>query len=264
MLVRCSVPKRSPVRTMAESAFCAAIVPSTHFGAVATEITIAAGLRRLAEISEQGLPPAAWRFAERDQRVEPLAVDTFLLVTGVAFVDLHAAQANVAHAVERQRVGRQAVAAGAADLLIIAFDVGGEIGVEHEADIRLVDAHAEGDGGNHDNAVLLQEGVLVARAGGLLHAGVIGERLDAVLTQVFGQFVGLAPRGAIDNAALPRMRFDEIPDLLAAGRFRPHRQPQVRPVEAVDEQGRRTAEKLCQNIGASRGIRGGGSSYRLV
>ena len=145
-----------------------------QLGAVAAEIAIAARLRRLAEIAEQSLPPAARRFAQRNQRVETLAIDPFLLVRGLAFVDLHAAQTNVAHAVERQRVGRQPVAAGAADLLIIALDVGGEVGVEHEADIRLVDAHAEGHGGDHDNAVLLQEGVLVARAIGLVHAGVVG------------------------------------------------------------------------------------------
>ena len=135
-----------------------------HLGAVAAEIAIAARLRRLAEIGQQRLPPAARRFAQRDERVEPLAVDAFLLVGGVAFVDLQAAQADVAHAVERQRVGGQPVAAGAADLLVIAFDIGRHVGVEDEADIRLVDAHAERDGRDHDDAVLLQENVLVARA----------------------------------------------------------------------------------------------------
>ena len=152
-----------------------------HFGAVAAEIAIAARLRRLAEISQQRLPAAARRLAQGDERIEPLAVDALLLIGCVALLDLHAAQPDVAHAVERQRIGRQAVAAGAADLLIVALDIGRQVGVEHETDVRFVDAHAECDRRDRDDAVLLQEGILIARAVGLLHAGVIGKRLDSVL-----------------------------------------------------------------------------------
>ena len=217
-----------------------------HLGAVAAEVAIAARLRRLAEIGQKRLPAAARRFAQRDQRVEPLAVDALLRVGGVALVDLQAAQANVAHAVERQRVGRQPVAAGAADFLVVAFDIGRHVGVKYEAHIRLVDAHAERDGRDHDDAVLLQKNILIARARRLLHAGMIGQRLDAALAQEFGELLGFAPRGAIDDAALPAMAFDEIRDLLAAAGFGLHRQPQVGPVEAVHEHRRRTAEKLLQ------------------
>ena len=96
-----------------------------------------------------------------------------------------------------------------------------------------------------------------------LHAGVIGQRLDAALAQKFGQFLGLAPRGAIDDAALPAMALDEIRDLLAAGGFCLHRQPQIGPVEAVHEHRRRAAEKLLQNIGARGGVGGGGERDRL-
>jgi hypothetical protein len=41
----------------------------------------------------------------------------------------------------------QAVASGAADLLVIAFEGAGQSGVDDGADIGFVDAHAEGDGG---------------------------------------------------------------------------------------------------------------------
>ncbi len=100
------------------------------------------------------------------------------------------------------------------------------------------------------------------RVGGL-HAGVIGQRLDAVAAQKFGQFLGLAPRGAIDDAALAAMLFDEIQQSACGRRPWPHRQPQIGPVEAVHENRRLAAEKLCQNIGARRGIGRRGEGDRL-
>jgi hypothetical protein len=130
--------------------------------------------------------------------------------------------------------------------------------MQHKAHVRLVDTHAEGDGRDHDDAVLLQENILVTRTRLGLHAGVIGQRLDAVLPQEIRQLLGLAPRRAIDDAALARMIFDEIRNLLAAADFCLHRQAQVRPIKAVHEHGRRSLEQFCLDIGARGGIRGGG------
>ena len=232
-------------------------------GTIAAEIAIAAWLCGLAEIGQQRLPAAARRFAQRHQRVEALALDPLLLVGGIAVVDLQTAQADVAHPVERQRVGGEPIAAGAADLLVIAFDIGWHIGVQHEAHVRLVDAHAESDSRDHDDTVLLQENILVTRARLRLHAGVIGQRLDAGLAQIFGQFLGLAPRRAIDDAALAGMIFDEIRNLLAAADFGLHRQAQVRPVETVHKHSWRPLEQLRLNIGARGGVRRGGERHRL-
>ena len=69
------------------------------------------------------------------------------------------AQAMSAGAVEGDALGRLAVASGAADLLPIGLDRGRRIGVDHEAHVRLVDAHAEGDGRHHHRLVLGQEPV---------------------------------------------------------------------------------------------------------
>ena len=133
-----------------------------HLGAVTAEIAMAARLGGLPEIGQQRLPAAPRRFAERDQRIEALAVDALLFFRCFAVVDLQAAQPHIAHAVKRQRVGGEAVAAGAADLLVIAFDIGRHIGMQDETHVRLVDAHAERHRRNHDDAVLLQEDVLMA------------------------------------------------------------------------------------------------------
>jgi len=121
-----------------------------------------------------------------------LAVDALLFLGGVALFDLQPAQPDVAHAVERERVRRQPVAAGAADLLVVALDIGGQVGVEDEADIGLVDPHAEGDGGDDDDAILLQKRILVARANGGVQSRVIRQRLEAVLAEDLGNLLGAA------------------------------------------------------------------------
>ena len=73
--------------------------------------------------------------------------------------------------------------------------------MEHEAHVRLVDAHAERDCRDDHDTVLLQECVLVARAHGAFHAGVIRKRINTALVQERGELLGLAARCAIDDAA---------------------------------------------------------------
>ena len=61
-------------------------------------------------------------------------------------------------------VREAAVAAGAADLLVVGFDGAGEGDVDDGADVGLVDAHAEGDGGDDDFELAGEEGALDAVA----------------------------------------------------------------------------------------------------
>ena len=68
----------------------------------------------------------------------------------------------------------------------------GHVGMGDEAHVRLVDAHAEGDGGEGDHAVLAQETVLVGVAPALLEAGVIGERVETLRGEKFGERLGPA------------------------------------------------------------------------
>ena len=68
-----------------------------------------------------------------------------------------------------------AVAAGAADLLVIGFEAARQGGVDDGADVRLVDAHAEGDGGDHDLDAACEE-LAPARACGARHRGRRGRR----------------------------------------------------------------------------------------
>ncbi len=58
-----------------------------------------------------------------------------------------------------------AIAAGATDFLVVAFEGAGKAGVNDGADVGLVDAHAEGDGGDDDFKLSALEGALHALAG---------------------------------------------------------------------------------------------------
>ena len=146
-------------------------------------VAVAAPLAGLAEIAEQGLAPAAGGLAQAEQRVQPLMLDPFRLLRPLRIVDHQAADPDIVHAVEHQGFRRQPVPPGAADFLVIGFDGRRDVGVGDEADVRLVDAHAEGDGRNHDHAVLRQEAILMPVANRLIHAGVVGHRRAPVRRQ---------------------------------------------------------------------------------
>ena len=125
--------------------------------AVDAQVAVAARLRLLPEIGQQGLAPAPRCLAERDEGVQALPLDPLLLLAGFALLDLHPAKAHVVETIEGQRVGRRTVAPGAADLLVIGLDGFRQRRVGDEAHVGLVDAHPEGDGRAHDDPVFLQE-----------------------------------------------------------------------------------------------------------
>ena len=67
-----------------------------------------------------------------------------------------------------------AVAAGAADLLVVRFQAARQRGMNHGAHVRLVDPHAEGDGGDHHLDAALEEFLLDALAVLGIEPGVVG------------------------------------------------------------------------------------------
>ena len=67
---------------------------------------------------------------------------------------------HVGGGVEQHALGLQAVAAGAAGLLLVVLDRLRHGGVDDAAHVAAVDAHAEGDGGDDDVELLGREGVL--------------------------------------------------------------------------------------------------------
>ena len=75
-----------------------------------------------------------------------------------------AVSGNVGQADELEGLEAKAIATGASAFLIISLDALGQIEVNDKAHIRLIDAHAESNGGHHNNAVILQKTVLMAGA----------------------------------------------------------------------------------------------------
>ena len=138
------------------------------FDALHAQIAIAARFGALTKIGKKRLPPATRGFAQRNESIEPSALDALLFVRRLAFLDLLAAQPHVVEAIKRQRRSRQAVASRTPDFLIIGLDGFRQIGVRHEPHIGLVDAHSERNRRHHDKAVLLQETVLIVQSAAAL------------------------------------------------------------------------------------------------
>ena len=80
-------------------------------------------------------------------------------------LDPLAGAGEILGAPEQPGLGRVAVAAGAAGFLVIGLDRLGDAGMGDEADVGLVDAHAEGDGRGHHHLLGRDERRLVARRG---------------------------------------------------------------------------------------------------
>ena len=83
-----------------------------------------------------------------------------VFAAGIGAVDEILLDVAVRGVVEHQAVRGGAVAAGAARLLIIRLDAAGNVVVDDEPHVGLVDAHAEGVGGHDDLAPALHEVVL--------------------------------------------------------------------------------------------------------
>jgi hypothetical protein len=130
---------------------------------IETGIAVSAGRAFLAEVMQQPHAPAAGALAEAEQRIELGEGHAPELLAALGLLE-HAAQVHeIAQAVGHPCIRRLAVAPGAAGLLVIRFDALRQVALRDEAHVGLVDAHAEGDRGDIDLALLALEALLVAR-----------------------------------------------------------------------------------------------------
>ena len=86
--------------------------------------------------------------------------------------------------------------------------------MQYETHIGLVDAHAERDGGHHDQPLLELEAALVILPRLHLHAGVVGQRDEAAGVEGRGDVLRLALGQTIDDAALALAGLQEAQHLL--------------------------------------------------
>ena len=171
-------------------------------------VTVAAGLpERLAEVGQQRPAAAITRLSEAHQCLEPrFPPRSFTLA---ALIDEMAVDHGVAAAVKQQAIRPQAVPASAANFLVIALQVFGEVSVNDETDIGLVDAHAESNRRNHQRRFTVEEALLVPATHSVFQAGVVGQGGPAVRVEGGAQFIGLLARAAVDNAGLSATLFEK-------------------------------------------------------
>ena len=120
--------------------------------------------------------------------------------------------------------------------------------MDHQPDIRLVDAHAEGIGRRDRAQVAADETPLHVLLGLRRQAGVKMFGLDVLQLQIFGNLLASPPRRAIDDGAPGRVRRQvrrqylmDMCKLLAAG-SRDHLEAEVRPFGAAVEDRQLDAE----------------------
>ena len=180
--MRCPAPNACPrsrwSRTIVESSFCAGTRPSHVSGCFEAGVAVAAGLRCLAEVSEQVLPAAADRLAQREHRVEVLPQPHLVRPVAGALVDEPALLHDVAEAVRHPHDGGLAVTARATGLLVVALDRLRQVDVRDEPHVGLVDPHAEGDRRDHHDPVVAEEPRLIRRAHLGRKSRVIRQRVD--------------------------------------------------------------------------------------
>ena len=105
-----------------------------------------------------------------------------------------------------------------------------------EPDVRLVDPHPEGDGGNHHDPLAVDEPILVGLALPSVHAGVIGQRIHPLSAEPFRGLVHAAPRQAVDDAGVAAvLPIEESGELIAGVGLRRDTVLDVRTVEPADE-----------------------------
>ena len=124
-------------------------------------------------------------------------------VVRVRLVDEALLTLAVGGSVEQGALGRVAVAARAARLLVVGLEAAGHPVVHHVADVRLVDAHAEGVGRDNDRRLAGGETAVRRRALLAAHARVVRGRADAHASQLLREFLGRLPRTGVDDPRLP-------------------------------------------------------------
>ena len=143
--------------------------------------------------------------------------------------------------------------------------------MDHQPDIRLVDAHAEGVGRRDRAQVATDETLLHVLLGLRRQAGVKIIGLDVLQLQVFGNLLGASPRRAIDDGApggvrrqIRRQYLMDVREFLAAG-SRDHLEAEIRPFCAAVEDRQLDAElvpEMPRNVLDHVGLGGRGQAQR--
>src|SRR5438477_10054245 len=106
--------------------------------------------------------------------------------------------------------------------------------VDDESHIRLVDAHAEGNGGDDDLNLVLDEEVLSSLAFLRIETGVVCTRNHALPDQGLFELFSAVAGHAVDDAALASILGDDREDLLERRRAGNNAVREGRAIETRD------------------------------
>ena len=115
----------------------------------------------------------------------------------------------------------------------------GMIEVRDEAHVRLVDAHAEGNGRHHHDGIVADEAAEMFAASLVFLVRVIGQRVDTGVLQEGGGLVHGLARETVDDAGMAGVLLaNEMQELLAGVVALGDPVADVRAIEARDEDAR--------------------------
>jgi hypothetical protein len=173
---------------------------------------------------------------------------------------------------EQQRLGWLAVASGPACFLVIGLQARWDCPVRDRADVGLVDAHAERVGGHdHRRAAVHERGLACApRLRG--HAGVVGQRGDALSGDEGGHRLGVPARPAVDDRGQAVALAESVQQRSALAPHRSlalhrhHVEGNVGTIEPRSHHDRVAQSEALGDLGGHprRGGRGGGHHRRTV
>jgi hypothetical protein len=210
-----------------------------------------------AEVGEEFAAAAGGSFGVAGHEAELVA--GALLLGGVSdLVEEVVLFGDVAAAEEQEAIAGEAIAAGAASLLVIAFDVFGEIVVDDPANVGFVNAHAEGDGGADDFGLVAEEEFLVTGTFGGFEPGVVRFGGVTAASEGFGDAFGGGAGGAVDDAGLVFAAFYPVDDLFEGLVLGEDFVGEVGPVKGGDEEGGGAEAEVFNDVGADAVGRGGG------
>ena len=122
---------------------------------------------------------------------------------------------DIVGGVEQHATRRRPVAPGPTGFLQVVFQRTGNVGMDHQSHVGLVDTHAEGVGGGDDAQFAGDEGFLRVLLGFRRQAGVIGRGRQALFPEKLRQLFGLLARGAVGDGATGFFRRQLVGDQAA-------------------------------------------------
>ena len=216
-------------------------------------VAVAALAGLLPEVAEHLRAAALDRLAESQHRVQVGRLAAPVRQVTFGGVDQLAQQDDVLQAVGHPGGRGQAVPSGPAGLLVVALHGPGQVEVGDEAHVGLVDAHAERDRGDHEQAIIAEEPCLVGPPGGRVEARVVGEGLDPAAHQELRGRLDRRPGQAVDDArAAGVLGLDQPEQLPPRLVLRNDAVLDIWAVEARDEMPRPGEVQPLRDLGARR------------